>query len=117
MISDKSINYLLDTLKFYSKQYDKIADTCFNDVNMALNEIKNAYLPAETQILPYGSYRTKSNYQIVEPMEFYVVLHGDKDKILAREHEQMQENKNLLKRKKTRDSSIKSIYLNILSGS
>lgn len=117
MISKDSMDYLFDTLKFYGEQYDKIADHCYEDVLNALNEIARDFLPAKTEVMPYGSYHIKSNYQLVEPMEFYVVLHGDKEKILSREAQQRQENLNYKKHKKNSSSSIKNVYQNILSGS
>lgn len=117
MISNKSMDYLFDTLNFYGKQFDAIADSCFNDVKRALMEIAQEHLPADAYVLPYGSYNIKSNYQVVEPMEFYVVLHGDKDKVLSREYEQKQASLKFKKRKKQKGDSVKDIYQNILGGS
>ena len=115
MISNKSMNFLFETLNFYDEQYGNIAESCYEDVLRALTEINECYLPADTEVLPYGCYHLQSNYQLLEPMEFYVVLHGDKESLLARENEQKQEF--LKSKKKKSDSSIKNIYKNILSGS
>lgn len=117
MISKKSIEYLLNTLQYFGEQFDDIADTCFEDVKNALLEIKDDCLPQNTLIVPFGSYLTKSNYQIVEPMEFYVVLKGDREVVLAKEYKQKQESLKFKKQKKSNESSVKSIYQNILGGS
>lgn len=115
MINNESIELLFKTMEFYDDQYGKIADMCFADVEQALTEIVQAYLPVETEVLPYGSYRIKSNYQVCEPMEFYVVLHGDKDQIEKAEAQQkMQEKK---QGKRGHNYTIKNVYQNILSGS
>lgn len=116
MIKSKTMDFLFDTLKFFDDQYSEITDTCFEDVNRALIEIKDDFLPKNTKIMPYGSYYIKTNYQIIEPMEFYVVLNGEKDAVLSKEYEQKQQSLKKNKQKQ-KDSSIKFIYQNILSGS
>lgn len=110
-INNENIDFLLETLDFYDKQYNEIADNCYNDVKRALTEIANQYLSHHNvKIVPFGSYALKSNYQILEPMEFLVVLPADRHSIAVKELEV----KNLEKRNKRKRQSIKGIYNSIV---
>ena len=74
-INKENMDFLFDTLSYYANEYNDVADSCFNDVTKALNEICKQYLVKQNvSVLPYGSYAIKSNYQVLEPMEFYLVL-------------------------------------------
>ena len=113
-INKENMDFLFDTLSYYANEYNDVADSCFNDVTKALNEICKQYLVKQNvSVLPYGSYAIKSNYQVLEPMEFYLVLPADKNAVLAKEYQQQQE----LKKRKKKHRSIKSIYHNILADS
>lgn len=113
-INKDNMDFLFDTLSYYSNEYNDVADSCFNDVTKALNEICKQYLVKQNvSVLPYGSYAIKSNYQVLEPMEFYLVLPADKNAVLAKEYQQQQE----LRKHKKKHRSIKSIYHNILADS
>ena len=115
MISKESMQFLFKTLDFYENQYDKISSTCFDDVYNVLCEISKDFLPKSTEVLQFGSYRTKSNYQLIEPMELYVVLHANREQVRQKEYQQIQASK--LKKKKKKSFSVKEIYQDILSGS
>ena len=108
-LNEKTISFLFDVMNHFDNQFSKITDNCFNEVNRALNEIlikdienKSAY------ILPYGVYLAKNNYQLVEPMEFFVVLPSDRESVTKIEETQK---KKLLKNKKRQ--TIRDIYQSI----
>lgn len=106
-ISKENINMLFDVMKFYDEQCNQIADNCYDDITRALKEIcQNELKSANLQVFPFGSYKLKSNYQLVEPMEFYCIMPAQRDVVLTRESQQKKANK--------KKSTIKSIYQNVL---
>ena len=112
-INTDVMNFLFDVMRFYDKEYNKIADNCFDEVNRALNEIAENNLKAQNvTILPFGTFAIKNNYQVLEPMEFYCILPADRS-ILDKENQQ----KSAYKRKNKSSSSIKDIYANVFNQS
>ena len=109
-INQENINFLFDIIKFYDEQYNKIADNCYEEVYRELSEICSSRLgKQDIDVLPYGVYALKNNYQVLEPMEFYCILPQSRD-ILEKEREQKL---NFRKRK----NNTKSIYAEITGGS
>lgn len=114
-ISEKSIECLLHSLNFYEKEYHEISQNCYSEVKSALEQILYAKYNDGVYVLPYGSYSIASNYQFLEPLEFYVVITKcNKNYSQKRETEERQANK---KRKKNSFLSIKHIYNDILTDS
>ena len=105
-LNNQNIDFLFDTIRFYDQQYNKIADSCYSDVNRALNEICKNYLTGQVTVLPVGAYAIKNNYQVCEPLEFFCVLKADRA-VVEKERQQK-----MPKRKK---NAIKDIYNNILA--
>lgn len=107
------INFLFDTMKYYDSQYNETADSCYAEIGRALNEICSQYLNVQNvKVLPYGSYTLKSNYQVVEPMEYYLILPADKQLALQKEEAQtsLQRKKKSIRKK----NSIKNVYKEIM---
>ena len=101
-------------MKYFDEQFGELADNCFGEINRVLNEIVTYYVPNKsTKVVPYGSYAIKSNYQLVEPMEFFVVLPSDKEKVVEIEAQQ----KRAMNSQKKKKNSIKSIYQSLTSAS
>lgn len=105
-LNKDNVDFLFDVMKFYDKQYNKITDNCFNEINRALNEISRDYLKSQNiKVLPFGAFAIKNNYQALEPMEFYCVMQTDRS-ILDKEKLQIE-------RAKKSKKKIKDIYADI----
>lgn len=110
-INSKSMDILFNSLNFYDNQYQNISQTCFDEFNKALNQIVEENFTGKAKVLPYGSYSLKTNYQLLEPMEFYVIITNcDKNYSQKKEAQEVQ----LAKQQKNRIASLKNIYNNIL---
>ena len=106
-IKKENIDFLFDTMKYYDNQYDKITENCFSEIYRALTEIcEDCFSSNDITVLPVGSYAVRSNYQVVEPIEFYCILPANRE-ILQKEYQQKKPQKT--KKNKT----IKEIYAGI----
>lgn len=102
----QTIELLFDITKQFDNQFSSLADSCFNEVKRALTEIVENYIENKSAyVVPYGVYYAKNNYQLVEPMEFFVVLPSDRESVEKIEQVQI---KKFQKNKKRR--TIKDIY-------
>ena len=109
-ISNENLELLFDVMSFYDKEYNEIADNCFEELNRALNEICSNIENQIIKVVPFCSYAIKTNYQVFEPMEFFCVLKSDR-RVLQKENIQK------LQQNKPKKRTIKTIYNEILQQS
>lgn len=107
-LSKKTVDFLLDVNEHFSSQFDELAQNCQNEVERALNEIIQTHIQNKlAYVVPYGVYTLKTNYQLVEPMEFFVVLPSNKESVTKIEDIQKKQ------MQKTKRQSVKDIYQSI----
>lgn len=107
-LNKNTLDFLFDVNTHFSKQFDEVAQNCQNEVERALNEILFEHIQNKmAYVVPYGVYALKTNYQLVEPMEFFVVLPSDRETVTKVEEVQK---KQFQKKKR---QSIKDIYQSI----
>ena len=103
-INKKNLDFLFDITKQFDNQFAELADNCFNEVKRALEEIVENYIENKSAyVVPYGVYAAKDNYQLVEPMEFFVVLPSDMESVLKLEEVQKKKFQKNGKRRTVKD--------------
>lgn len=107
-LNKKTIDFLFNVIDHFDNQFLELSNNCFNEVHRALKEIIETNVQNKlAYVVPYGVYRAKDNYQLVEPMEFFVVLPSDEESVKKVENVQKRQ------MQKQRRQTVKDIYQSI----